>query len=115
MAKFLDLSVNGIALGVVSGGSNQTQAQLTTNTPNVLQLSGSTTSALCRISGVDEPQADTDATNRLYLQTYVLGQVRGLQMKSSVALASTVPVSLSQPSLRGLPCTGQARTLVPPV
>ena len=93
MAKFLDLSVNGIALGAVSGGTNQTQAQLTTTTPNVLQLSGSTTSTLCRISGVDQPQADTDAAN--YLQTYVLGQIRGLQMKPSVSLASTVPVSLS--------------------
>ena len=95
MAKFLDLSVNGIALGAVSGGTNTTQALLSTTASNVLQLSGTNTSTLCRLSGVDQPQADTDATNRLYLQTYVLGQIHGLQMKPAVKLCSTTAVSLT--------------------
>ena len=76
MAKFLDLSVNGIALGAVSGGTNQTQALLSTATSNVLQLSGANTSTLCRFTGLDQPANDTDAANRLYVQSYVLGQIR---------------------------------------
>ena len=99
MAKFLDLSVNGIALGAVSGGTNTTQALLSSTGSNVLQLSGSNTSTLCRLSGVDQPQSDTDATNRLYLQTYVLGQVHGLQMKPSVKLCSKAPINLTGGSL----------------
>ena len=94
MAKFLDLSVNGIALGAVSGGTNTTQALLSTTGSNVLQLSGANTSTLCRLSGVDQPAADTDAANKLYVQSYVLGQIRGLQLKQSVQLASKTPVAL---------------------
>ena len=92
MAKFLDLSVNGIAL---SSGTNQTQAFLSTPSSNVLQVSGTNTSTLCRLTGVDQPTTDSDATNRLYVQSYVLGQIRGLQMKQSVKLCSTTPVSLT--------------------
>ena len=95
MAKFLDLSVNGIALGSVSSGTNQTQAFLSTPSSNVLQVSGTNTSTLCRLTGVDQPTTDSDATNRLYVQSYVLGQIRGLQMKPSVKLCSTTAVSLS--------------------
>ena len=95
MARFLDLSVNGIALGAVSGGTNQTQALLSTATSNVLQLSGTDTSTLCRITGVDQPTTDSDAANRLYVQSYVQGQIRGLQMKPSVKLCSTDPVDLT--------------------
>ena len=95
MAKFLDLSVNGIALGAVSGGTNTTQALLSTTASNALQLSGANTSTLCRLTGVDQPTNDTDAANRLYVQSYVLGQIRGLQMKQSVKLCSTTPVSLT--------------------
>ena len=95
MAKFLDLSVNGIALGAVSGGTNQTQALLSTAGSNVLQLSGTNTSTLCRLSGVDQPTTDSDAANRLYVQSYVQGQIRGLQMKPSVQLASKTPVALT--------------------
>ena len=93
MAKFLDLSVNGIALGAVSGGTNTTQALLSTTGSNALQLSGANTSTLCRLSGVDQPAADTDAANKLYVQSYVLGQIRGLQLKQSAQLASKTPRS----------------------
>ena len=95
MAKFLDLAVNGIALGAVSGGTNTTQALLSTGGSNALQLSGANSSTLCRLSGVDQPQSDTDATNRLYLQSYVLGQIHGLKMKLSVQLCSTIPARIS--------------------
>ena len=95
MAKFLDLSVNGVALGAVSGGTNATQALLSTTASNVLQLSGANTSTLRRLSGVDQPQSDTNATNRLYLESYVLGQIHGLQMKLSVQLCSTIPARIS--------------------
>ena len=95
MAKFLDLSVNGIALGAVSGGTNQTQALLSSTSSNVLQLSGANTSTLCRITGVDQPTTDSDAANRLYVQSYVQGQIRGLQMKPSVQLASKTPIALT--------------------
>ena len=100
MAKFLDLSVNGIALGAVSGGTNTTQALLSTTGSNVLQLSGANTSTLCRLSGVDQPAADTDAANKLYVQSYVLGQIRGLQLKQSVQLASKTPVALVAQGVR---------------
>ena len=99
MAKFLDLSVNGIALGAVSGGTNQTQALLSTATSNVLQLSGANTSTLCRLTGLDQPTSDTDAANKLYVQSYVLGQIRGLQMKQAVKLCSTVPINFTGGSL----------------
>ena len=95
MAKFLDLSVNGIALGTVVTGTNQTQALLSTPASNVLQVSGTNSSTLCRVTGVDQPTADSDAANRLYVQSYVLGQIRGLQMKQSVQLCSTSNINFS--------------------
>ena len=95
MAKFLDLSTNGIALGSVVTGSNQTQALVSTPASNVLQVSGTSAETLCRVTGVDQPTTDSDAANRLYVQSYVQGQIRGLQMKPAVKLASTVPIDLT--------------------
>ena len=51
MAKFLDLSTSGIALGTVVAGSNHTQALLSSPGSSVLQLSGTDSSTLCRVTG----------------------------------------------------------------
>ena len=100
MAKFLDLSTAGIALGSVVTGANQRQALLSTPGTNVLQVSGTNTDTLCRVTGVDQPTMDSDAANRLYVQSYVQGQIRGLQMKASVKLASTTPIDLTAAAMR---------------
>ena len=91
MTKYLTASSTGIALGSASAQ----EAYLTSGGGNVLQHSGASAGTLCRVSGVDQPQADSDVANRQYAQSYVLSQIRGLQLKQGVKLRSTSAVSLA--------------------
>jgi hypothetical protein len=87
------------AAGLLLGASGQQRVSLTSSADNVLKVSGTTSSTLAKLRGVDQPADDTDATSRSYVQTYVQQALRGLQTKLAVRLASTVPVNLSGGSL----------------
>ena len=95
MTTYLDLASNGISLGQSVSGVQNPWAVITTPAANSLKLQGTTSSTLCKLSGVDVPAADSDAANRLYVQQYVQSQIRGLQVKSSAQLCSKVSVSLA--------------------
>ena len=95
MTSYIDLASTGIALGTSSGGVQTPWALIKTPAANSLQLQGSSASNLCKLSGLDQPAADADAANKLYVQQYVQSQIRGLQVKRSAQLCSKVPVSLT--------------------
>ena len=95
MTSYIDLASNGISLGQSVSGVQNPWAVITTPAANSLKLQGTTASTLCKLSGVDQPAADSDAANRLYVQQYVQSQIRGLQVKSSAQLCSKVPISLA--------------------
>ena len=90
MSQYIDLSNDGIILG--QGSS--TFSKIWSTAANSLSLEGATSGTACKLSGVDQPAADTDAANRLHVQQYVQSQIRGLQLKQSAQLCSKVPVSL---------------------
>ena len=94
MAKFLDLSVDGIALGSNSSGANQTEALLTTAGSDVLLLAGAVPESLCRVSGVAQPQGDTDAANQLYVKNYTKSYLQGFKLKPSVLYCATESISM---------------------
>jgi hypothetical protein len=95
MTQYIDLASNGISLGQSVSGVQNPWAVITTPAANSLKLQGATSSTLCKLSGVDQPAADSDAANRLYVQQYVQSQIRGLQVKASAQLCSKVPISLA--------------------
>ena len=95
MTTYIDLASNGISLGQSVSGVQNPWAVITTPAANSLNLQGATSTTPCELSGVDQPAADTDAANRLYVQQYVKTQIRGLQVKSSAQLCSKTPVSLA--------------------
>ena len=70
--------VNGSGVALGNGGA--TFARVSAPSANVLQLAG-TTGNVCRLTNLADPQGDTDAANRLYVQSYVTSQIHGLQLQ----------------------------------
>jgi hypothetical protein len=93
------------ATGLLLGASGQQRVSLTSDANNVLKVSGTDSSTLAKLRGVDQPADDTDATSRSYVQNYVQSALRGLQTKLAVRLASSVNVGLSSSGQSADPAT----------
>ena len=85
---YVDVSAQGVALGQVSGGAQSRFSALAAPSAGVLQLAGALPNTTAILRGVTDPSAATDAATKNYVDTVVGQQVRGLQLKPSVQLAS---------------------------
>lgn len=94
MSGYADLSTTGLALGQVVSGNRVKRTLIEAAGDSLLKISGTSSSTACRLQGLAAPQGDDEATNKAYVQNFVMSQIRGLQLKQSVALCSTSNISI---------------------
>lgn len=91
MSGYVDVSSDGVILGQ----SVTRYAALSSNVANTITVFGTNASSSCRLTGLSAPTQPADACNLQYLQTYVLGQIKGMSIKDDCLLAATVQTSLT--------------------
>jgi len=91
---FIDISANSIALGDASSGSNVQYSALSTPASGVLRLSGAT-GQTCRLTGLSDPTAATDAVTQQWVQQQLSKTTNGLALKQLVQLCATTNVNLT--------------------
>ena len=91
MTGYVDVSSDGVILGQ----SATRYAALSSNVANTITVFGTNASSSCRLTGLSAPTQPADACNLQYLQTYVMGQIKGMSVKEDCLLAATTQTSLS--------------------